>query len=165
MCLLSWTDAECSSTVGRCPMLRHGGCTVPCTASSSTPLVTGLCSRCRGCPYRVWHTSNLCLPCQERPRNGWPFMCSNKWFATVFSGFVAPLNASEVHWWSPPSHLLPRTGLKTFQAISPSSSYLSHSTRLIHGKQTPTHHCVLIPSTALKSWVEMNSIFGISIEL
>ena len=46
---------------------------------------------------------------------------------------------------------LPRTGLKTFQAISPSSSHLSHSTRLIHGKQTLAHHYVLIPSIALKS--------------
>ena len=55
------------------------------------------------------------------------------------------------------------------QAISPKDrtedfpgSHLSHSTRLIHGKQTLAHRCVLIPSTALKSGVEINSIFGIS---
>ena len=117
---------------GRRPAPRHGGCTVPCTASSSTPLVTGLYSRCRGCPCRVWHTSNLCLPCQERPRNGWPFMCLNKWFATVSDiWFYGTSECFREALMEPAKPSLPRTGLKTLQAISPSSSHLSHSTRLI----------------------------------
>ena len=58
----------------------------------------------------------LCLPCQERPRNGWSFMCSNMWFATVsvlwFSGISECFREALT---KPAKPSLPRTGLKTFQ--------------------------------------------------
>lgn len=146
MCLLAWTDAECSSTVGRCPVLRHGGCSSLQQAPPHPWLLGSVPDA--GNILTEFGTSNLCLPCQERPRNGWPFMCSNKWFATVsVSGFVAPLdNFRGQDWTFKPSLLL----------VPP----LTHSTRLIHGKQTPTHRCVLITAQHSElSWNELHFAF------